>query len=217
MGMRQAARGPRSGKAEILTGVLTATRCDPQVKAPVPGFYTGSRPTDGRRLRQPAHTLPPRRPPRSTKPSPHAAANPSQPQPAPSPFPPARPSTQMSWLLKGFRRWAPARPVSRPDHQPATGPPGSYPDRTFTGRRRRASDQVMIAGQSPPDALGARNFGLKGFRRWAPARPVSRPDHQPATGPPGSYPDRTFTGRRRRASDQVMIAGQSPPDALGAR
>ena len=63
-------------------------------------------------------------------------------------------------LLKGFRRWAPTRPVSRPDRQPATGPPGSYPDRTFTGRRRRASDQVMIAGQPPPDALGARNFGL---------------------------------------------------------
>jgi hypothetical protein len=63
-------------------------------------------------------------------------------------------------LLKGFRRWAPTRPVSRPGRQPATGLPGDYPDRTLTGRRRRASDQVMIAGQPPPDALGARNFGL---------------------------------------------------------
>src|SRR5947199_32609 len=80
-------------------------------------------------------------------------------------------------LLKGFRRWAPTRPVSRPDRQPATGPPGSYPDRTFTGRRRRASDQVMIAGQPPPDALGARNFGL---------------DHQRRTGP--------WPGRARGAS-----------------
>ena len=72
-------------------------------------------------------------------------------------------------LLKGFRRWAPARPVSRPDRQPATGLPGDYPDRTFTGRRRQASDQVMIAGQSPPDALGARNFGLVlDGRRWLP-------------------------------------------------
>src|SRR5271165_7697170 len=62
---------------------------------------------------------------------------------------------------KGFRRWAPTRPVSRPGRQPATGLPGDYPDRTCTGRRRRASDQVMIAGQPPPDALGARNFGLK--------------------------------------------------------
>src|SRR5262249_32524813 len=60
----------------------------------------------------------------------------------------------------GFRRWAPAQPVSRSDRPPAPGLPGDYPDRTCTGRRRRASDQVMIAGQSPPDALGARNFGL---------------------------------------------------------
>src|SRR6266704_861080 len=67
--------------------------------------------------------------------------------------------------LKGFRRWAPARPVSRPDRETATGPPGSCPDRTCTGWRRRASDQVMTAGQSPPDALGARNFGLGGKGR----------------------------------------------------
>ena len=52
--------------------------------------------------------------------------------------------------LKGFRRWAPPRPVSRRDRQPATGLPGNYPDRTSTGRRRRASDQVMTAGRSPP-------------------------------------------------------------------
>ena len=52
---------------------------------------------------------------------------------------------------RGFRHWASARPVSRPDRQPATGLPGYYPDRTYTGRRRRASDQVMTAGRSPPD------------------------------------------------------------------
>ncbi len=51
---------------------------------------------------------------------------------------------------KGFRRWAPARPVSRPNRQPATRLPGNYPDRTHTSRRRRASDQVMTAGRSPP-------------------------------------------------------------------
>jgi hypothetical protein len=52
---------------------------------------------------------------------------------------------------RGFRRWASARPVSRPHRQPATGLPGDYPGRTFTGWRRRASDQVITAGQSPPD------------------------------------------------------------------
>ena len=60
-------------------------------------------------------------------------------------------------ILKGFRHWTPTRPVSRPSRQPATGLPRDYPDRTYTGRR--ASDQVMIAGQPSPDALGARTFG----------------------------------------------------------
>ena len=41
-------------------------------------------------------------------------------------------------LLQGFRHWASTRPVSRPSRQSATGPPGSYPDRTHTGKRRRA-------------------------------------------------------------------------------
>ena len=47
---------------------------------------------------------------------------------------------QTAWLLpqKGFRRWASTRPVSRPSRQPATGPPGSYPDGTHTRWQRRA-------------------------------------------------------------------------------
>jgi hypothetical protein len=36
-------------------------------------------------------------------------------------------------------------------------------------------------------------------RRWASTPPVSRRHRQPATGPPDSYPDRTYTGKRRRA------------------
>src|SRR5216683_5109507 len=93
---------------------------------------------------------------------------------------------QTAWLLpqKGFRRWAPARPVSRPSRQPATGPPGSYPDRTYTGRRRRASDQVMIAGQPPPDALGARNFGLTPGQPHGPVTALPRnPADPPQAGP----------------------------------
>ena len=61
-------------------------------------------------------------------------------------------------------------------------------------------------GQLSNDAAGFascygphRRSPRKGFRRWAPAPPVSRRHRQPATGPPGSYPDRTSTGRRRRA------------------
>ena len=47
-------------------------------------------------------------------------------------------------LLQGFRHWAPTRPVSRPSRQSATGPPGSYPDRTSTGKRRRAYEHDKI-------------------------------------------------------------------------
>src|SRR5690242_2898309 len=51
--------------------------------------------------------------------------------------------------------------------------------------------------------------------------PVSRPSRQPATGPPGSYPDRTSTGRRRRAYEHEETPWHyvtvSPPALLGAR
>jgi hypothetical protein len=40
--------------------------------------------------------------------------------------------------LTGFRRWAPTPGVSPRRRQPATGLPGDYPDRTFTGRRTQA-------------------------------------------------------------------------------
>ena len=54
---------------------------------------------------------------------------------------------------------------------------------------RHATDRIVAPPYRAFDA---------GLRR----RPVSRPDRQPATGPPGSYPDRTSTGRRRRAYEQ---------------
>src|SRR5689334_15214420 len=55
--------------------------------------------------------------------------------------------------------------LPRPSRQPATGPPGSYPDRTHTGKRRRASDQntilddhLLITGRTPA-VLGAALIG----------------------------------------------------------
>jgi uncharacterized protein YhaN len=62
-------------------------------------------------------------------------------------------------LLQGFRHWASTPDVSLRRCQPATGPPDSYPDRTHTGRRRRAyehEDQLPNFTASPlalPDAL----------------------------------------------------------------
>ncbi len=85
-----------------------------------------------------------------------------------------------------------------------------------------------LAGGTSNDAAGFascygphRRSPLQGFRHWAPTRPVSRPSRQPATGPPGSYPDRTSTGRRRRAYEQQdppwHYVTVSPPVLLGAR
>jgi hypothetical protein len=85
----------------------------------------------------------------------------------------------------------------------------------YGGESLAAASRIFTASMAfavnRPARLSLSCFPLKGFRRWAPTRPVSRPGRQPATGLPGEYPDRTFTGRRRRAADQVVIAGQPPP------
>ncbi len=64
--------------------------------------------------------------------------------------------TVQSLPPRGFRHWASTRPVSRPSRQSATGPPDSYPDRTSTGKRRRARTQDHPFTRSPPVPLGAR-------------------------------------------------------------
>jgi hypothetical protein len=62
-------------------------------------------------------------------------------------------------------------------------------------RRRRPNDAAGFASRYGPMSCSPQ----RGFRRWASTRPVSRPSRQPATGPPGSYPDGTRTRRRQRA------------------
>jgi hypothetical protein len=127
MGKRQAARRPRSDKAEMLTGVLTATRCDPQVKAPAPGFYTGSRP-HGRPASQAARS----HPPTPAGPPQHDAqpARGSEPQPAAAGTPAisARATIhQMSWLLPPAR--SPCATCQSGPH-PARRPGGPEPARS---------------------------------------------------------------------------------------
>ena len=51
---------------------------------------------------------------------------------------------------KGFRRWAPPPGVSPRHRQPATGPPGSYPGRTYTGKQRRARLAINQLHDQPP-------------------------------------------------------------------
>jgi len=57
----------------------------------------------------------------------------------------------------------------------------------------------------------ARSLPHKGFRHWASTMQVSPQSRQSATGPPGSYPDRTYTGKRRRAYDRKSPNQRSPP------
>ena len=59
---------------------------------------------------------------------------------------------------KGFRHWASTRTVSNPSRQSATGPPDSYPDRTHTGKRRRARTNRSPRHRAPPVPLGARTI-----------------------------------------------------------
>src|SRR3954468_22917215 len=57
----------------------------------------------------------------------------------------------------GFRHWASTPPVSRRSRQSATGPPGGYPDRTHTGKRRRADDTRSTTYTVNLLSLGARD------------------------------------------------------------
>ena len=80
---------------------------------------------------------------------------------------------------------------------------------------------TVAVAQDGGGAIGAGKVAVAklppqwGFRRWASTRPVSTPDRQAATEPPGSYPDGTHTRWRRRA--YVGFSYSIPPPTLGAR
>ena len=62
---------------------------------------------------------------------------------------------------RGARRWASIPPVSRRHRQPATGPPDSYPDRTYTGKRRRAYESVVNHSHDQPPTLPTGHTGVQ--------------------------------------------------------
>jgi hypothetical protein len=74
---------------------------------------------------------------------------------------------------RGFRRWASTRPVSRPTRQPATGPPGSYPDGTHTRWQRRAYVGIT--------------YSISTLQLWAhsQSRASARSSSRRKGGPPG--------------------------------
>src|SRR5665648_857049 len=63
----------------------------------------------------------------------------------------------------------------------------------------------------------ARSLPLKGSGHCTSTPGVSPRRRQPATGPPGGYPDRTHTGWRRRASERVRSSHHrnDPSRSLG--
>src|SRR3977135_4271949 len=81
-------------------------------------------------------------------------------------------------LSQGFRHWASTPDVSLRRCQPATGPPDSYPDRTHTGRRRRAyehEDQLPKFTASPLALLDALHNWYRFPRRSASNRSIVTP------------------------------------------
>ena len=76
-------------------------------------------------------------------------------------------------------------------HRDFSGSAPSAP--TLTGRT--SNDAAGFASCCGPPSCSPK----QGFRHWASTRTVSNPSRQSATGPPDSYPDRTHTGKRRRA------------------
>jgi hypothetical protein len=152
------------------------------------------------RLRRPAGWPSPSRSPGYRTPRSDACPQPpgqrGPPQFPPSPSKRSAPSTPGgSWRLhvQGLHRFHGLRPEGR-----GSAPPPPASAGTFTARQASldATDRLV----APPS---------QGLRRCASTPGVSPRRRQPATGPPGSYPDRTHTGWRRRACRWIRYA--SPP------
>ena len=89
----------------------------------------------------------------------------------------------------------------RPD-DPGSAPPLPHPQAGWL-TTRQASLDATDRSVAPPQGLSTLGFD----------RPVTRPSRQPATGPPGSYPDGTHTRRRRRAYVRIRSLDRPPPNA----
>jgi hypothetical protein len=88
-----------------------------------------------------------------------------------------------------------------------------------TGPRSRSTPRGCPTGGGTgcwfvarPGRVRARSTGT-----WASTPPVSRRSRQSATGPPRGYPDRTHTGKRRRADDTRSTTYTVNLLSLGAR
>jgi len=89
---------------------------------------------------------------------------------------------------------------------PGSALPRPTPKRAGRLTTRQASLDVTDRSVAHPAKRDA--------RRWASTPPVSRRHRQPATGPPDSYPDRTYTGKRRRACEPDINHLHDQPPTL---
>jgi hypothetical protein len=80
-----------------------------------------------------------------------------------------------------------------------------------------ADTYLRLLNQKADERLAHDPGGAYHIRHWASTPPVSRRSRQSATGPPGGYPDRTHTGKRRRADDTRSTAYTVNLLSLGAR
>src|SRR5207253_10050364 len=72
---------------------------------------------------------------------------------------------------------------------------------------RPASLHAADRSVAPPEGLSTLGADPVGFP----------PSRQPATGPPGSYPDGTHTRSRRRAYLRIRSSGSTTSETLGTR
>jgi hypothetical protein len=115
-------------------------------------------------------------------------------------------------LLQGFRHWASTPDVSLRRSQPATGPPDSYPDRTHTGRRRRAyehEDQLPNFTASPLALLDALQTLYRLFFRSPSKSSMERPS-TPRPDNRGSNYVPTGLGTRRTSAPPARTANGFP-------
>ena len=89
---------------------------------------------------------------------------------------------------------------------PGSALPRPTPKRAGRLTTRQASLDVTDRSVAHPAKRDA--------RRWASTPPVSRRHRQPATGPPDSYPDRTYTGKRRQACESAINHLHDQPPTL---
>ena len=152
----------------------------------------------------------------------HMAA--SDAHPAPIHFPTTKPvigQDSPTTVRRPPGRGGPPQFPPPPSERSAPSTPGSLLRPRFQGLRRFQGLHREQPGSALPQCLTTRQASLHATdRSVASPKGLSTLGSGPArfqTEPPacyrlpGAYRDRTYTGRRRRASDQVMTDGRSPP------